>query len=304
MPVQVIDLTGSSPPAAGPSRQPVPPPLRPRPRGREVIDVDALPDTPPERARLPNGDDIGLVFARAGPRPPGRRFQPREPPPPRPVEPHAFPGFIPGPRFYQDAAQEDPILGHGGRIGQRSADMGPNAIFYGHRLHRGLPGGGGPSSRANLYNAMAGRRGFQPPGQPGFRSPNMDYTAQAPGILRPNTPPVDAAALRNADYKTPPPPKDGFTRTPKETDVLVCANCDQELGVEADTPQAGQVWAGKCGHVSLPPAGVSCGRHTNASHTVLLRKLCDWISAGRRPNWNEQTISQSQKDVCSQRLHK
>jgi hypothetical protein len=98
---------------------------------------------------------------------------------------------------------------------------------------------------------MAAGRRFSPQVAQPFRVPNMDYSAQTPGIIRRNTPPVDAAALRNADYKTPPPARHGFTRSPKEADVLVCAQCDQELGVETDTPQAGQVWAGKCGHVGF-----------------------------------------------------
>lgn len=245
--VQVIDLTGSSPPSAGPSRQPVAPPPRSSRPGREVIDVDALPDSPHERhLSLDVEDDIDSFFLREGssflrpePSRPRRRFQGRaSPPPPRPIEPLAFPGFIPGPRFYQDDGGEDPILGHGGRIGQQGADMGPNPTFYNRRQDH----------RANMMQAMA-HRNLQPPRAHGFRPPNeLDYVAQASGILRPNAPPIDAAAIRNADYKTPPPPQEGFTSSPRAADVLVCALCDQELGVETDSPQAGQVWAGKCGH--------------------------------------------------------
>ncbi|KAI9733356.1 MAG: hypothetical protein M1834_003440 [Cirrosporium novae-zelandiae] len=47
----------------------------------------------------------------------------------------------------------------------------------------------------------------------------------------------------------PPSAKPGFTRTPKETDVLICPNCSSELGV-GETELKRQVWVTKkCGHV-------------------------------------------------------
>ncbi|KAF8542167.1 hypothetical protein BDD12DRAFT_803069 [Trichophaea hybrida] len=168
-----------------------------------------------------------------------------------------------------DVAQEDPILGHGGRIGQRSPDMGVNAPFY-HQPIRGPR-----VVNASMMNFIRSRHH---PRQGDFQQPQLNYTASAPGILGPVTPPIDAAALRNVDYKTPPPPKQGFTRSPKETDVLLCAQCDQELGVESDTPKASEVWTGKCGHCycggcamafRAPPSGVSTSKRP--------RKYCsDW----------------------------
>jgi len=264
----VIDLTGSSPPAAPtPPRRPTRPPLP------EVIDVDALPD-----------DDPRYLFARPASR---RRFMGRDyPAPALPEEPHLFEMLQPGPR-------QDPILGHGGRIGQRGPDMGPNEVFYNQldgaagaaagaaaAAGRG-PGGtgagnhperaagrragvpGGPNRLPDgLWAALGGRDRFQAFPRNGFHAPDMDYTVQAPGIFRRqrDTPPVDAAALRNVDYKTPAPAQSGFTRSPKDTDVLVCVHCDQELGIEIDDPamrKAGEVWAGKCGHVCLFPPGLS-----------------------------------------------
>jgi len=220
-------------------------------RPREVIDVDALPDSPPVRNQ--NEDEVQMLYTRPGlPRPPPRgRFQGREMP--RPVEPQAFraPNYLP--RVFQDGAQEDPILGHGGRIGQRSPDMGANVGFFYPQPLRGSVGGsragaGNPNNMLNLMVASRARRFHH---QPSFQPPNLDYSIQAPGILRPDTPPIDAAALRNVDYKTPPPPRQGFTRSPKETDVLVCVQCDQELGVESEAPKASEVWTGKCGHVGV-----------------------------------------------------
>lgn len=51
-------------------------------------------------------------------------------------------------------------------------------------------------------------------------------------------------------YDPPPSPRPGFTRTPKEGEVLICPNCSDELGVgENDLKK--QVWVMKsCGHVS------------------------------------------------------
>ena len=146
-------------------------------------------------------------------------------------------------------------MGHGGRVGQRSPDMGPNDLFYNppqllHRAHISAA-----AAARNVMQGFASRirgpRGVPPP-LGGFQMPHLDYSAQAPGIFRENTPPADAAALRNADYKKPPPAKSGFTRSPKDTDFLVCANCDQELGIETtDDSKVGEVWTGKCGHVGF-----------------------------------------------------
>lgn len=50
-------------------------------------------------------------------------------------------------------------------------------------------------------------------------------------------------------YDPPAAAQEGFTRTPKEDDVLVCPNCDDELGLGDDEVKR-QVWVVKvCGHV-------------------------------------------------------
>ena len=50
-------------------------------------------------------------------------------------------------------------------------------------------------------------------------------------------------------YDPPPPAQEGFTRTPSEDDILVCPNCDDELGLGDDEVKR-QVWVVKaCGHV-------------------------------------------------------
>lgn len=58
-------------------------------------------------------------------------------------------------------------------------------------------------------------------------------------------PPVDT-------YKAPSPAPEGFTRNAKEDEVVVCPNCDQELGTGDETKS--QIWVvKKCGHVRLSP---------------------------------------------------
>ncbi|KAL8995595.1 MAG: hypothetical protein Q9169_004706 [Polycauliona sp. 2 TL-2023] len=50
-------------------------------------------------------------------------------------------------------------------------------------------------------------------------------------------------------YDAPPPAREGFTRSPKEDDVLLCPNCEEELGTGKDDSKR-QVWVIKaCGHL-------------------------------------------------------
>lgn len=52
-----------------------------------------------------------------------------------------------------------------------------------------------------------------------------------------------------SSYKPPSPPPKGFTRSAGEKDVVVCPNCDMELGTGDEEKQ--QIWVVKqCGHVS------------------------------------------------------
>jgi len=50
-------------------------------------------------------------------------------------------------------------------------------------------------------------------------------------------------------YQRPIPPAEGFTRIAKEDEIVVCPNCDHELGT-GDDPVKRQIWVAKpCGHV-------------------------------------------------------
>ena len=83
----------------------------------------------------------------------------------------------------------------------------------------------------------------------GFEAPDLNFGLQGFNLEQPSRP-VDQQP-RLPIYDAPPAPRAGFTRELKEDDVLVCANCDDELGVGDDDVKR-QVWIIKaCGHVSI-----------------------------------------------------
>lgn len=62
---------------------------------------------------------------------------------------------------------------------------------------------------------------------------------------------MDNAARPVSSYKPPSPTPEGFTRTAKEDDIVVCPNCEDELGTGDEIKQ--QIWVAKpCGHVRIP----------------------------------------------------
>jgi hypothetical protein len=75
--------------------------------------------------------------------------------------------------------------------------------------------------------------------------PHMDY--QLPGFT------IEDPAPPPPLYKPPTPPPEGFTRTVAEDDIVVCPNCDHELGTGEGVKQ--QIWVAKqCGHVRFANA--------------------------------------------------
>ncbi|RPA98123.1 hypothetical protein L873DRAFT_1688776 [Choiromyces venosus 120613-1] len=271
----VIDLTDSPPPLPRPER-----PGNHSPVGRtEVIDVDALPDPPPstplpiprlfgqaEWVGQQYDEEMALYFARDaaqnlfGGRNGVRSNHHRRISPPRPVEPNALysqvgPDAPFQPRFYSQVDDQAP--GHGGMVGagpsSRSAIGGYNAMGSNYPAPRGvlemlhsavphIPRALGPLNFPSRNPAAVIDHGFQPPGQ-------LDYSRRAPGIIREDSPVIeDVARARNLDYKAPPPAREGFTRSPNEDDILVCPECQTELGAESADEAQEQVWASKCGH--------------------------------------------------------
>lgn len=60
------------------------------------------------------------------------------------------------------------------------------------------------------------------------------------------------AARTAPPYVPPPPAPAGFTRTANEDDVVVCPNCDHELGTGENNIRK-QIWIARpCGHVRAP----------------------------------------------------
>ncbi len=79
----------------------------------------------------------------------------------------------------------------------------------------------------------------------GFTQPTLDFTATAFALHE------EVPGLALPAYRAPSEAPKGFTRSPAETDTLICPNCSEELCAgESDVKQ--QVWIIKaCGHVSL-----------------------------------------------------
>lgn len=97
----------------------------------------------------------------------------------------------------------------------------------------------------NAWGFGAPQNPFVPPG-------DLDYSQAVAGIQTG----VDAAAQRDIDYKKPQPAREGYTRSPLGTDMLICQDCESELGVktaEGEEDKSDEVWvAMKCGHVGFP----------------------------------------------------
>ena len=83
-----------------------------------------------------------------------------------------------------------------------------------------------------------------------FNPPDLDFETIGFELGTNNT--GETVTRPRPTYETPPTPPQGFTRTPAEDDVLVCPNCDSELG-QGDDDVKRQVWVIKsCGHVCIP----------------------------------------------------
>ncbi|KAL6721597.1 hypothetical protein ACLMJK_000701 [Lecanora helva] len=85
-------------------------------------------------------------------------------------------------------------------------------------------------------------------GNGGFQVPdNLDFLQAGFDYERPSRPQQQP---RSPTYQAPPAARNGFTRSPKEEDILVCPHCSDELGVgENDVKK--QVWVVKaCGHIN------------------------------------------------------
>lgn len=74
---------------------------------------------------------------------------------------------------------------------------------------------------------------------------NVDVQGLGPEPGPAHAPPRDT-------YKPPSPPPEGFTRSAGEDELVICPNCEMELGTGGELKQ--QIWVAKpCGHVCLQP---------------------------------------------------
>ena len=116
-----------------------------------------------------------------------------------------------------------------------SGDLGIRSFFQGN-----IPGGGRTEPREELV-------GLEEWDLQSFGGIDMGVNMQGFNLENPSRP---VQQPRTPTYKAPSPAKSGFTRDLEEEDVLVCPNCDNELGVGDDDLKR-QVWIVKaCGHVS------------------------------------------------------
>lgn len=267
---EVIDLTGdASSPSSRPSgsRQysrpnflPHPrisrtPPLPPPPI-RDVISIDDHDDTPGGHVNA-GSPEVELLFTRTllptamphsrphGAARPPFSGRPASPPPMRSATSYNQPsGGRPSWAEWRNQTQrrrrfDMPLL---------PQDMYPER----HRRPEGLPRGahglthaqflGGVLNRDSMF--MNGNPNIDlPPNQLNFAAQGfaMDLGNQAAGNARARPPPPT--------YDPPSPPRAGYTRDPREEDILLCPNCEEELGVGGNETKK-QVWViRKCGHV-------------------------------------------------------
>ena len=292
----IIDLTGDEPePAPVSSARGAPNNVGPtstrasRPPNfeRDIIDVDALPDQPDQRAAQlrPPVPDLQVVGAR--PVSPSSRWGPAHGG--RSLGQDGLGGAM---TFFRHPlagsfASGSGRAGGGGHPHNHAATSSAahsatsaqrrllgDPVQFGSRLleriqEDGLRRGGGVAEREAFRRrreilAAEGRRRqhFVDPDGPtvaggfsgvvitdgpfpaSFDMPNLSYETVA---FRPH----GTSAERPP---TPPPARNGFTRSPNEEQVIVCPNCDDELGV-GETDEKRSVWFVRgCGHVRLSPS--------------------------------------------------
>jgi len=150
---------------------------------------------------------------------------------------------------------------HGGFGGQMEAR--PQNFTFGGHNHQHNPHR--PFDRHNLHGMGVG------PPRP-VEAPRMDYGAvgwemDPTPVHRPPTP----------QYNPPPEPERGFTRGPKEDEVVVCPNCGDELAI-VGSEEKQKIWVVKtCGHVSHHSFGLlpdlHCIKSTDRAMTGVLRRM-------------------------------
>ncbi|KAI9796965.1 MAG: hypothetical protein M1825_006279 [Sarcosagium campestre] len=220
---------------------------------QDVIDVDALPDQPSD-------DDVEFSYSRVRPRRPERPVGAAVPA--QPIEPQPI-----GDMFGRLGGPAQMLWMHHQSGNGRGSLWRDVMATYFTRDNHAVPVQAGARSRdgaarADTVNAaVQGNLGlnfdrFENPivDIETFEAPRMNYNVVALDNEAANiTPPPK--------YEAPPAPTEGFVRSPGEDDVVVCPNCDDELGV-GSTEEKRSVWFVKgCGHVYCG----SCAKNRSAS---------------------------------------
>ncbi|KAL1302940.1 hypothetical protein AAFC00_003259 [Neodothiora populina] len=137
------------------------------------------------------------------------------------------------------------ITGRARRTGENIGAGGPVGWGFGHFVNLGGGDRAFVADEDEDGDATIIRFASRYPRRPGPGVPmTMDYETIGFGVV--DEPPERAPTPK---YSPPPEPAPGFTRSPEEDDVLVCPNCEDELGL-GKTDQKKQVWVVKaCGHV-------------------------------------------------------
>ncbi|GKZ23322.1 hypothetical protein AbraIFM66951_011715 [Aspergillus brasiliensis] len=199
------------------------PPRFPRDILTEVVDLEEeVDDNDQQQQQPPSSPEVEFIGATV------RRPQLPPPPQPPPPPPRSNEGF------YMPSLWQQMLQFRSPRPPVRFENHGrPDVSFRGFRRHPPMSDvesfwiGDGPAGAIDLTINL------DVDGPLG-----LDY--QLTGLTRQRTP-------ANA-YKPPSPPPEGFTRNVAEDDVVVCPNCDMELGTGDETKQ--QIWVVKqCGHV-------------------------------------------------------
>ncbi|KAI9853681.1 MAG: hypothetical protein M1824_001017 [Vezdaea acicularis] len=212
------------------------------PLNREVIDVDALPDRP-SQPLLNDPGSPELIITGSRPAPP--RLGDRQP-----VEPqymyrpnngpnaHGRRGSILNRAHSQEALRRLSVIhdfqrGYRREIGEPMRQNGDLDIAeMGRYLEQVHPRRYLPAVEAIAHVFARPDMDYQ---RPGFELFAMDDEPAAPPPPRPT-------------YSAPKPPPEGFTRSPTETDVIICPNCEMELTV-GDKNQVSVYVVKACGHV-------------------------------------------------------
>lgn len=233
---------------------PLPPPPIP-----DVISIDDHDDTPGGHVNA-GSPEVELLFTRTllpTMMPHSRPYGARPPLSGRPASPPPMRSAI----SYSQSTGGQPSWAEWRNQGQRrhrfDAPLLPEDMYpQRHRRPEGFPRGPHSHTPSHIQTRIIGdlfqnRDSMFMNGVPDIELPGgLNFTAQGFVMNTGNQAAVNARARPPPPtYEPPSPPRAGYTRDPREEDILLCPNCEEELGVGGNDTKK-QVWVIKrCGHV-------------------------------------------------------